>query len=204
MTPKPETPLPERILDAAEEVLRRYGPEKTTVVDIARALGMSHGNIYRHFPSKQALLNAVAVRWLHPINVPLEAIAHDRTRPAAERLRDWFEVLRAAKRRKVCDEPELFRVHQQVVRLTPDVVADHVRSIHDQVAGMIADGVASGEFAARTDARVAARALLQATSPLHHPALLTHGTPPTAAEAHAILDLLLSGLRAGVGRKASH
>ena len=41
---------PERILDAAEEVLRRFGPTKTTVVDVARALGVSHGSVYRHFP----------------------------------------------------------------------------------------------------------------------------------------------------------
>ena len=46
---------PDRILDAAEEVLRRYGPQKTTVVDVARALDVSHGTIYRHYPSKQAL-----------------------------------------------------------------------------------------------------------------------------------------------------
>ena len=51
--------MPHRILDAAEEMLRRHGVQKTNVVDVARALGMSHGNIYRHFPSKQALLDAV-------------------------------------------------------------------------------------------------------------------------------------------------
>ena len=34
---------PDRILDAAEEALTRYGPAKTTVVDVARALGVSHG-----------------------------------------------------------------------------------------------------------------------------------------------------------------
>ena len=35
-----DAPLtPERILEAAEEVLRRFGPAKTTVVDVAKALG---------------------------------------------------------------------------------------------------------------------------------------------------------------------
>lgn len=203
MIPSPEAPLSERILDAAERVLRRHGAEKTNVVDIARALGMSHGNIYRHFPSKQALLNAVAVRWLHPITVPLELIANDRSRPAAERLIEWFDTLRAAKRRKVLDDPELFHVHQQVVRHTPEVVKDHVQAIHGQVEQIIADGIAAGEFADRTDARVAAMAFLQATSPFHHPALLSQSTPPTDAEAHAILGLLLAGLRAGVGRLPS-
>ncbi len=35
---------PDRMLDAAEDVLRRYGPAKATVADVARALGVSHGN----------------------------------------------------------------------------------------------------------------------------------------------------------------
>ena len=65
---------PDRILDAAEEVLRRYGPQKTTVVDVARALDVSHGTIYRHYPSKQALRDAVTRRWLHRVVVPLQAI----------------------------------------------------------------------------------------------------------------------------------
>ncbi len=192
-----EDPLYERILDAAEEVLRRHGAEKTNVVDIARALGMSHGNIYRHFPSKQALFNAVAVRWLHPMMIPLERIADDRKRSAAKRLVEWFDTLRVAKRHKVRDDPELFRAHEQVVRLTPAVVKDHVDDIHRQVEQIIADGVAAGEFARGLKARAAAKAFLQATAPFHHPALLAQSPPPTDAEARAILGLLLAGLRAG-------
>jgi hypothetical protein len=46
-----ETLTQERILEAAEEVLRRFGPAKANVVDVARALGVSHGSVYRHFPS---------------------------------------------------------------------------------------------------------------------------------------------------------
>ena len=64
----------DRILDAAEEVLRRYGPPKATVVDVARALDVSHGTIYRHFPSKPALRDAVAARWLPRVSSPLAAV----------------------------------------------------------------------------------------------------------------------------------
>jgi AcrR family transcriptional regulator len=42
----------EKILEAAERVFRRFGPDKTSVVDMAKALGVSHGTLYRHFPSK--------------------------------------------------------------------------------------------------------------------------------------------------------
>ena len=34
-----ETLTPERILEAAEDLLRRFGLAKTTAVDVARALG---------------------------------------------------------------------------------------------------------------------------------------------------------------------
>ena len=54
----------DRILDATVEQLRRHGPAKTGVVDVARALDMSHSNVYKHFASKSALFDAVAERWL--------------------------------------------------------------------------------------------------------------------------------------------
>src|SRR5690349_22118427 len=92
----------ERILDAAEEVLRRYGPAKTTVVDVARALGVSHGSVYRHFPSKAALRDAVTERWLMRVSSPLAEIAAS-DGPADERLRRWLETLIALKQGKVRD-----------------------------------------------------------------------------------------------------
>jgi AcrR family transcriptional regulator len=52
------------ILAATEDVLRRYGPSKATVLDVARVLGVSHASVYRYFPSKAALRDAVTRRWL--------------------------------------------------------------------------------------------------------------------------------------------
>ena len=66
---------PERILEVTEDVLRRYGLAKATVVDVARALDVSHGSVYRHFPSKASLRQAVAKRWLDRANAPLQKIA---------------------------------------------------------------------------------------------------------------------------------
>ena len=74
------------ILDTAEEVLRRYGPAKASVVDVARALNVSHGSVYRHFPSKAALRDAVTERWLARVSEPLEAVVRRRTK-ASRRLK---------------------------------------------------------------------------------------------------------------------
>ncbi len=185
----------ERIMDAAEEVLRRYGPAKTNIVDIAEVLGMSHANIYRYFPSKKALLDAVAARWLHKISAPLQAIAEDTKRPAAERLAAWFDALRRAKQEKVRRDPELFRVYHGIVEKAHEVVGTHVAALLAQVERIIADGVAGGEFAPGVLAATVARTFLMATVQFHHPALVTQDPLPTEEDAHALFSLLLIGLR---------
>ncbi|HET9535758.1 MAG TPA: TetR/AcrR family transcriptional regulator, partial [Mesorhizobium sp.] len=75
---------PERILEVTEDVLR-YGLAKATVVDVARALDVSHGSVYRHFPSKASLREAVAKRWLDRLSAPLLKIA-EASGPAPARL----------------------------------------------------------------------------------------------------------------------
>src|SRR4051794_37338738 len=92
----------EQILAAAEDVLRRYGPAKTTVVDVARVLGVSHSSVYRHFPSKTALREAVTERWLARNDEPLAAAAAT-DGSAALRLRLWLAALFEAKRARALD-----------------------------------------------------------------------------------------------------
>lgn len=165
---------------------------------IARALGTSHTNIYRHFPSKKALLEAVAARWLHAVATPLQVIADDPTRPASERLAAWFDALRAAKRHKVLDDPELFCVYHGLAVATRELVTEHVADLAGQLERIIADGMTRGEFSGQLDARAAATACLHATARLHHPALLMQGGPPEEAEVRTSLGMLLSALRLGM------
>src|SRR3712207_5403550 len=44
-----------QILDAAERQFSRAGLPRTTMLDVAAEAGMSPGNLYRYFPSKDAL-----------------------------------------------------------------------------------------------------------------------------------------------------
>ena len=83
---------PERILEVTEDVLRRFGLAKATVVDVARALDVSHGSVYRHFPSKASLREAVAKRWLDRVNAPLQKIAESGG-PAPARLERWLRTM---------------------------------------------------------------------------------------------------------------
>ena len=64
-----EAPLPTRevILDTAERLFAAHGVDGVTVRDLAREMGLTAPSLYNHFPSKQALYDAVLERGLRPI-----------------------------------------------------------------------------------------------------------------------------------------
>jgi AcrR family transcriptional regulator len=191
-----ETALtPDQILVAAEGVFRRFGPGKSSVVDVARALGVSHGSVYRHFASKAALRDAVTERWLARVSAPLGEIA-TADGPAPERLRRWFDALIVLKRGKVRDDPELFATYRELAADAREVVQAHVDALVGQVARIIADGVNEGTFTV-TDPRAAAGALFDATVRFHNPAHAAEwGTPEIDAAFEQVWQLVLAGLSA--------
>jgi AcrR family transcriptional regulator len=190
-----EALTPTRILEAAEDVLRRFGPAKATVVDVARALGVSHGSVYRHFPSKAALRDAVTERWLARISAPLQAAAAEPS-PAPERLERWLDLLVAAKRRMAREDPELFATYLQLAADSREVVRAHVEDLTGQLARIIADGVAQGELAV-ADPAAAGRAVFDATARFHNPAHALEWADPGIDAAFAgVRSLVLRGLGA--------
>src|SRR5258707_3602645 len=108
----PELPLTrDRIVATAEDVLRRFGPEKATVVDVARALGVSHAAVYRYVATKAELRDLVVSHWMEAMMSPLREIV-TKPGPAPRRLRRLIETLIAIKRRRATDDPELFAAYR--------------------------------------------------------------------------------------------
>ena len=185
----------ETILTATEDVLRRHGPEKATVLDVARALGVSHASIYRHFPSKASLREAVTRRWLNRAHEHLAVVAADTRLAAPERLRAWLTALFASKRAVTSEDPELFATFRVLVAEHSNVVADFVADLIEQLRVIIADGIASGDFTS-ADPAVTARAVFNATMGYHHPAHAPEWQAPGIdAALEAVCTLLIDGLR---------
>jgi AcrR family transcriptional regulator len=186
---------PERILEATEDVLRRFGLAKATVVDVARALDVSHGSVYRHFPSKASLREAVAKRWLDRVNAPLQKIAES-PGPAPARLERWLRVMIAIKHKKLSDDPEMFATYLTLAREACKVVKAHKDGLVDQIAHILSDGVKQGAFQV-ADVKASARAMFDATIRFHHPAHAEEWSDPLLeARIDAVLALLLRGLEA--------
>jgi len=195
----PDALTPERILEATEDVLRRYGPAKATVVDVARALGVSHGSVYRHFSSKAALREAVTQRWLDQSHTRLAAVAEG-TGPAPERLAAWLETLFAAKRHKAGSDPELFATYVALTGEHSGVVNRHITTMLGQLARIVGDGAQRGEFPASgpaADPETAARTVWDATCRFHDPRYAAEWHAAEALPAFgALRDLVLRGLTA--------
>jgi AcrR family transcriptional regulator len=191
-----ETLTAERILEATEEVLRRYGPAKATVVDVARALGVSHGSVYRHFRTKAALREAVTDRWLARTEVALAALTEATDRTAPGKIADWLSALFEAKRHKAGDDPELFATYGVLIDENSGVVDRHLEVLIGQLRQIVEEGVRAGDFTA-DDPAATARALFDATTRFHDPAYAPEWRKPTVdAEFDAVVGLLLRGLRA--------
>ncbi|MFD8722265.1 TetR/AcrR family transcriptional regulator [Streptomyces sp. NPDC059629] len=196
-TSPPPTLTAERILEATEEVLRRHGPAKATVVDVARALGVSHGSVYRHFRTKAALREAVTKRWLDRTSAALSGIVAE-DRDAEARLRAWLRALFEAKRRKAGADPELFATYMVLVDENGPAVTEHIADLTGQLTEIIRDGGGGGGGAPPPPPppAAAARTVFQATGRFHDPGYAREWERPEADEDFAsLVELLVRGLR---------
>ena len=186
---------PERILEVTEDVLRRYGLAKATVVDVARALDVSHGSVYRHFPSKASLREAVAKRWLERVSTPLLGIAEG-AGAASAKFDKWLRTLFAAKQKLVLEDPEMFATYLTLAREACKTVKGHKECLTDQLALILNDGVKQGAFEI-ADVKTTAQSIFDAVSRFHHPAHADEWKDPQLpARIDSLLALLLRGIEA--------
>src|SRR4051794_27880891 len=82
--PNSADPPTERVLDAALARFEDFGIQRTTMEDVARHAGVSRVTIYRRFPRKERLVEAVILREGQRLFAPLGA-ARARPRAGEER-----------------------------------------------------------------------------------------------------------------------
>lgn len=82
----------ERILDAALEQFQLVGIRRSSVEDVARRAGVSRVTVYRRFPQKDRLIEAVVMRELRRVIATIDAESGD-IEDATERLAESFVVM---------------------------------------------------------------------------------------------------------------
>lgn len=158
------------ILNAAEQTLRKYGPDKASVTDVAKLLGVSHGTLYRHFPSKAALREAVTERWLEEMIVaPLSEMARIPTDNALQQLGDYIAKLVELKQHYAAQDSEMFKMYAAVTEESAALVEVHILKLLDHIALLIAQGIEQELISGETAAGIQARSVLYGTARFHHP-----------------------------------
>lgn len=85
-----------RVLDAAEDLLEREGPVAFSTTAVARVAGVSVGSVYRFFPDKEAIVEALAVRYWSDFADLVAGVAEaDALDPVADPAAAVFSVLSA-------------------------------------------------------------------------------------------------------------
>jgi len=192
-----------QILQSAEVLLRRYGNDKLTVMDIARSLNMSHANVYRFFKAKSDILDAIIDEWLTKIEQFVEEIAQ-RPNSAAARIEAIVLELHRKRKQKLQQDAEVFEAYRHIVEIRPDAAARRREKILRVFQRLIEEGVESGEFAG-VDSLKAATVLKDATCLFLHPLLIpTTLNEETDARAKDVVRFILAGFStANPGRSAS-
>ncbi|MFN3549229.1 MAG: TetR family transcriptional regulator [Mesorhizobium sp.] len=188
----------DRILDTAAEQVRRFGEAKTNVVDIAKAMGLSHSAIYRHFRSKADIFDALAARTMAE-EADLASRFASADGPAAERLRGLVLALHRSKLAKLGEDPEIHGLYRRIVAERPDLVADYARRMTALVRRVLEDGVERGAFHIR-DLDAAAGVVRDAVTAFVHPAHVEQAVlagVDMEPRLQAVIDALVTAFEAG-------
>jgi AcrR family transcriptional regulator len=157
-------------METAEALFRRLGYAKTAVADIAAELGMSPANVYRFFPSKTAIVEAICRRCLGELDETAWAVARSRS-PASVRMeRLVLEILAYHKDNLITDK----RVHDIVLVAIEDsweAILAHKAVIRSVVELILRDGIEAGEFD-RVDPVETARVMMIALVAFTHPIVI--------------------------------
>ena len=184
-----------RIIETADTLFRRLGFAKTAVADIAAELGMSPANVYRFFPSKNAIVEAICQRCLATLEEKAWAVARSRGSAASRMERLVLEILAYHRENLVTDQ----RVNDIVLVAMEhswNAIEAHKEAMRGIAEMILRDGIEAGEFEP-VDPRETSRSIMRALTSFTHPIVIAsclRDEEDVEAEARAIVRFLLRSI----------
>ncbi|MEP9375576.1 TetR/AcrR family transcriptional regulator [Aquabacter sp. CN5-332] len=160
----------ERIARTADELFRRMGYAKTAVADIAAELGMSPANVYRFFPSKNAIVEAICTRCLVEMENEIRVISA-KPLTARERIFELFRAILIYHRDNFISERRLHDMVLVAIESNWDAILAHKLRIAAGIEALLAEGIEEGAFVPH-DAAAASQIMLGAMVRFCHPILI--------------------------------
>jgi AcrR family transcriptional regulator len=182
----------ERILVVAERLFRQIGYQKTTVADIAKELRMSPANVYRFFDSKKAIHEGVARGLMSEVEEAAHTIEKAEG-PAAARLRELITTVHRMNTERYVGDAKMHEMVEIAMEESWEVCVAHVQTVTETIGGLIAQGVASGEFEA-ADVPLAAMCTCHAMIGYFHPQMIAQAQNKPHPSVEQMADFVLAAL----------
>ncbi|MFI5832764.1 TetR/AcrR family transcriptional regulator [Micromonospora sp. NPDC051300] len=170
----------QRLLDAAVQAFSQGGAE-VTLDRVAKEAGVGIGTLYRHFPTREALVEAAYRNELAKLCDAVPDLLA--TRPAETAVRDWMD--------RFVDYLATKRGMADALRLAIASGANPYAHSRDRLLAALGELLAAGVAAGTVRPDVAAADVLAGLSGV----ALVAGEPDRRDQAGRLLDLLMDGLR---------
>ncbi|MDQ7986522.1 TetR/AcrR family transcriptional regulator [Pseudomonas sp. G34] len=179
----------DQIINAATQHFGHYGYEKTTVSDLAKAIGFSKAYIYKFFDSKQAIGGVICTNRLAMIMAIVEAALADAP-SASEKLRRLFRSISEAGSDLFFHDRKLYDIAAVASRDQWPSVKAHELRIRELIQQILLEGRETGEFERKTPLDETTNAIFLILRPYVNSAQLQYNLD-NAAEAAAHLPALI-------------
>lgn len=183
----------DQIISAATAHFRLYGYEKTTVSDLAKAVGFSKAYIYKFFESKQAIGELICGNCLNEILSDVRT-AVDGADRAQEQLRRMFKVVVESSLRLFFEDRKLYDIAAAAATGQWDAVRAYEERIQALLGDVLRHGRETEEFERKTPLDEAVSAIYLIMRPYLNPLLLQYSLDHTDDAPAQLSSLVLRSL----------
>ncbi len=183
-----------QIIEAAKKRFSHFGYAKTTMAEVATDCCMSPGNLYRFFPGKLDIAEAIATDDYLKHHDQLRKLATAPNKDARQRLHDLlFEELRLTYN-KLEKDPRAFEMATVIAHERPSYANWLLANERKILVELLDEAEKRGEFAAG-DKELTAEMIQSATMKFRYPQLWSKLTlPKLERELEGVLKLIIDGL----------
>lgn len=183
----------DQIISAATEHFRLYGYEKTTVSDLAKAIGFSKAYIYKFFESKQAIGELICANCLREIEADVRT-AIEGTDSPPEKLRRMFKVAVESILRLCFEDRKLYDIAASASAEQWEVVRGFEERFQLMLKEVLLQGRETEDFERKTPLDETTHAIYLVIRPYISPVLLQYSLDYAADAPTQLSSLALRSL----------
>ena len=182
-----------QIIEAAGEHFSHYGYGKTTVSDLAKAIGFSKAYIYKFFDSKQAIGEAICTNTLSAIVAAVEQAVAGAPTPT-EQFRRMFKSLVTMGASLFFNDRKLYDIAAYACAEQWPSARAYSQRVSEILMAVVREGRETGEFERKTPLDETVHAIYLVMQPYVNPLLLQHNLDQVEDAPGRLSSLVLRSL----------